>query len=157
MPLSPTAAAAADAALRQLEGATAQIVAAGEDAGGWFSTLIGAESTAAALRSQAAAARKLLETLRAKRGTLASDDDARRFVLTIGEHTDTSLVREVAALLSAPRAVATIAAESAKDAGRELQATGKAALNVLRVGPYLLVGLAVLWVFLSAGGRRGAR
>jgi Arc/MetJ family transcription regulator len=155
--LSLAASSAADAALRELLAAVERTEAAADATGSaWnsaWSSIVGSESTSAAVRSDAHAMRSLYDSLRVKRAKLETDDDARAFIATVAQNTDTSQVEAVAAFTSLGGGVKTIAADTAKDAGRELAAVGGGWLTVLKASPYLVAGflLVVGW---SWFGRR---
>lgn len=160
MALSPESSRAADAALAALVAHTERIESAAADTRAWYNeawaSVVGNDSAAASVRHAAGTARTFLETMRTKRARLATDDEARRFVLAANAESGASIAIETARVASASGGAATVAKESAKDAGRALVETGQRALTLVRWGPYLVAGLVAAVVLLRLGGRRAS-
>ena len=156
--MTPDAASTADAALEALARAADQLdriaAAASEGINGWWAGVIGADSTLAALRTNATATRTLLETMRAKRARLSTDAEAADFVATINANTDTGLSVKIADGLTPAGAVREVGGDTLKDLGNAAAGVGAGWLAVLKASPFLVAGLllAVAW---SWGRRRG--
>lgn len=113
-------------------------------AGGWFSSLIGAESTAAAMKADAAATRNGFNVLSDKLTrwrldpTVADHAAALDFIQSAGAFADVSQLMAAAKMLDASNAAVTIAEDTAKDAakaaGAGLALGGLGYLTVLALG-----------------------
>lgn len=147
MALSNDQVSALDAALAAFEQASAEARRLVSEGSSLFSRIIGADSTQAALESNAKAAEQLTATMRAKRDRLIADPAAGesqvREYLSALAATDNTAAKEAAKLLKPSTAVATVAKDSAAD----LVTLGKLAVPAL-----VVVGIAVL--VLRFGGRR---
>lgn len=126
-----------------------------DNANSWWAKLIGAESTLAALRTNAAASKTLANVLEAKAQRLAADPNlsAADFNNFMGAQLaiDNSASRAASSMLSASSAAGQVAADSAKDAvdaiNKAIDAAKKAADTVgsgLKIAPYIIAGAAGL-------------
>ncbi|MBK9497089.1 MAG: hypothetical protein IPO08_21760 [Xanthomonadales bacterium] len=149
--LSPAAATAVQAALTELRAATARIEKAAADASGgfagWWASTIGADSTTAAMRSQAAAAQSLLTVMEGKARALTSDAAADDFVRVVGEHTDTSGIEAVRSFLSPAGAVREVGGDTVRDLAGVAVGVGEGWLSILKASPYIMAALALVWLW----------
>jgi hypothetical protein len=128
-------------------------------AGGWWSSFIGADSSAAAVRANAKAVRSLATALDGLFDRMfdapgyATPEQVRRF-LDLAAGDPNTAAREAADELSASTAAVEVGAGMARDAGEVVGDTLQASANVgavllqlVRVAPYLLAALAVVLLF----------
>lgn len=149
--LTKSARTAVAAALDQLRAATERQEAAAESAAsginGWWASTIGADSSAAALRTNAKSARLLYETMKRKADTLDTDLQAQTFVREVGQYADTRAIEAAANFLKPTTAAVEVGKATARDLANTAATVGTGWLAVLKASPFLVAGIAlvILW------------
>jgi hypothetical protein len=149
--LSESAAAAVAAALVELLRATERQEAAAEDASSginaWWTEAIGADSSAAGLRTNAKAARTLYDAMTARAARITTDEDARVLVRDVGGFVDTRGIEAAAAFLTPGAAAVEVAKGTARDLAMVAQDVGGGFLALLKASPLIVGAVLVLWLW----------
>lgn len=129
-------------ALMAMEAATARLENAASKSSSVWSWLIGAESTDAALRSQAIAARKLYDAMKAKAPyILQGSSEEYDFILTISQHVDTSEAERLASMLTVSGAVKNVGNATVQDIAKGVK---------IGIPIFALVALAIGAIYLTS-------